>query len=134
MIKQTILAASLTLSAPAFADPLPLPAGYPYLLGHSCGGVHLNSYVTGFTASGNISGEVYASTRCGMSGRGGGYRTTLYSRWTHIEWLVGGGYVLTIDDTVPPHNPALIFTDAAGNVASTVCTASQCRADLVLAP
>ena len=48
---------------------LPLPAAYPTLLGASCGGVHVASYVTGFDKNGYIRGEVYARTRCGGSGR-----------------------------------------------------------------
>src|SRR4051794_16268758 len=38
-------------------------------------------------------GDVYVQTRCGGSGRGGGYMVTTYSAWLAAEWDFGGGLV-----------------------------------------
>ena len=56
------------------------------LLGHSCGGIQEETFVTGFAPSGYPQGNAYLSTRCGGSGRGGGYKTTTYSAWASVEW------------------------------------------------
>jgi hypothetical protein len=56
------------------------------LLGHSCGGIQERVYATGFAASGLPAGDVYMQTRCGGSGRGGGYKTTTYSAWASVTW------------------------------------------------
>jgi hypothetical protein len=123
-MKRTIIFLALVFAGMAFAGTtnLPLPAGYPALLGVSCGGVHVASYVTGFDVNGNITGEVYAWTRCGASGRGGGYHSKVYESWHSITWGIDGGwYVLapTYDGAIP--NPAWIETDAFGNTISNAC-------------
>ncbi len=56
------------------------------LLGHSCGGIQERVYATGFAANGFPAGDVYMQTRCGGSGRGGGYKTTTYSAWAGVTW------------------------------------------------
>jgi hypothetical protein len=56
------------------------------ILGHSCGGIQEHAYATGFGAGGYPAGEVYMQTRCGGSGRGGGYKTTTYSAWAAVTW------------------------------------------------
>ena len=57
------------------------------VLGHSCGGIQEEAFATGFdTTSGFPTGDVYLSTRCGGSGRGGGYHTTTYSAWVGAAW------------------------------------------------
>jgi hypothetical protein len=56
------------------------------ILGHSCGGIQEESLATGFAPSGYPQGDVHLSTRCGGSGRGGGYKTTTYSAWAAVEW------------------------------------------------
>jgi hypothetical protein len=57
------------------------------MLGHSCGGIQEQAFTTGFDlASGYPAGDVYLQTRCGGSGRGGGYKTTTYSVWTAVTW------------------------------------------------
>jgi hypothetical protein len=57
------------------------------ILGHSCGGVQEQAFATGFDlASGYPAGDVYLQTRCGGSGRGGGYKTTTYSAWVGVGW------------------------------------------------
>ncbi len=62
--------ASLVLSQPtAFS-----------VLGRSCGGIQEQAFSTGFdVTTGYPVGDVYLQTRCGGSGRGGGYHTTTYS-------------------------------------------------------
>jgi hypothetical protein len=62
------------------------------LLGRSCGGVQEQAFATGFDAiSGYPTGDVYLQTRCGGSGRGGGYKTTTYSAWAAATWDFFGG-------------------------------------------
>ena len=56
------------------------------VLGHSCGGIQEESFVTGFAPSGYPSGVVHLQTRCGGSGRGGGYKTTTYTGSADVEW------------------------------------------------
>ena len=87
---------------------------YPYL-GVSCGGVLTSTYVTGFDANGNIRGEVYAQTRCGVSGRGGGYQETQYESWHSILWDIEGAVIETLayDGVVP--DPNFSAMDANGN-------------------
>jgi hypothetical protein len=56
------------------------------ILGRSCGGIQEKSYATGFAGNGYPAGDVYMQTRCGGSGRGGGYKTTTYSAWATATW------------------------------------------------
>ena len=100
---------------------LPLPAAYPTLLGASCGGVHVASYVTGFDENGYIHGEVYAWTRCGGSGRGGGYQSQTYQAWHTIVWDLHQNYKLLPYDNVVP-DPAFTATDAYGNSILDTCS------------
>ena len=74
----------------AFAAPVPLnlPQATAFsILGASCGGIQETSSATGFDgATGYPTGVVQMSTRCGGSGRGGGYQTTLYSASANVTW------------------------------------------------
>jgi hypothetical protein len=56
------------------------------VLGHSCGGIQEESFATGFAPSGYPQGIVNLSTRCGGSGRGGGYKTTTYTASASVVW------------------------------------------------
>ena len=57
------------------------------ILGHSCGGIQEKAYATGFGGPhGRPTGDVYMQTRCGGSGRGGGYHVTTYSAWASVVW------------------------------------------------
>jgi hypothetical protein len=58
------------------------------LVGHSCGGIQEQVYATGFGAApgGYPEGDVYLSTRCGGSGRGGGYKVTEYKGAASVVW------------------------------------------------
>ena len=60
------------------------------MLGHSCGGIHEQAFATGFDSSGYPTGDVYLQTRCGGSGRGGGYHVTTYSAWAAVTWDFSG--------------------------------------------
>ncbi len=83
------LAGLLAASAAQAAGPyqLVLDQGSAFsILGHSCGGIQEESFATGFGVSGYPEGDVHLSTRCGGSGRGGGYKTTTYSAWASVVW------------------------------------------------
>jgi len=77
----------LAPSAGATTTSLVLGQGEAFsILGHSCGGIQEQVYATGFGADGFPTGDVYMQTRCGGSGRGGGYKTTTYSAWATVVW------------------------------------------------
>lgn len=101
------------------AAPLALvvPQGTAFsFLGHSCGGIQEQSFVTGFDAGGYPTGDVYLQTRCGGSGRGGGYHVTTYSRWVSATWDFSGAVRLTAALTAAPLvSPTFSATDANGD-------------------
>lgn len=104
------------LAGTATAGNLPLPAGYPALLGYSCGGVHTTWAIAGFDASGNVKGEVLATTSCSSGGRGA--RPTLHTAYHTLTWDLYGGYI------VHPYDGgsmvSTVATDAYGNMAQVV--------------
>ena len=115
----TIAGTIVGLATPAGASdtPLVLDQGTAFsYLGHSCGGIQEKTYATGFDpASGFPTGDVYASTSCGGSGRGGGYHSTTYSAWIAVTWDYAGSVVSTaLAGTVNP-DPSLVFYDGYGN-------------------
>jgi hypothetical protein len=87
------------------------------ILGHSCGGIQEQAYATGFdTASGYPVGDVYLSTRCGGSGRGGGYHTTTYSAWVAVTWDWSGTALSTTKlSTAPSVDPNFSAFDSHGD-------------------
>lgn len=88
------------------------------VLGHSCGGIQEQALATGFDAtSGYPTGDVYLQTRCGGSGRGGGYRTTTYSAWVGAAWDYTGALVSSAVLAGAPTNVDPTFTaiDSFGN-------------------
>src|SRR6478735_12576697 len=91
----TVLIALGAVSAAGAASStsLLLPQSTAFsLLGHSCGGIQEQAFATGFDGvSGYPTGDVYVQTRCGGSGRGGGYKTTTYSAWAGVTWDWFGG-------------------------------------------
>ena len=95
---------------------LPQSAAFS-VLGRSCGGIQEQTYATGFdSASGYPTGDVYLSTRCGGSGRGGGYHTTTYSAWAGATW----DFTATLTSygalpSAPAVDPAFSAFDANGN-------------------
>jgi hypothetical protein len=72
-------------AASATSLALNQPAAFS-ILGRSCGGIQEQVYATGFAPSGYPAGDVYLQTRCGGSGRGGGYKSTTYSAWATANW------------------------------------------------
>jgi len=112
------LAALASGPASATATSLVLPQGAAFsILGHSCGGIQEKAYATGFdAASGYPMGDVYLSTSCGGSGRGGGYHTTTYSAWAAVTW----DYTATVVSFgalsgAPSVNPTFSAFDQYGN-------------------
>ena len=99
-------------------DPAPAAAVAAFgVLGRSCGGIQEQAFATGFDAtSGYPTGDVYVQTRCGGSGRGGGYHTTTYSAWVGVAWDYTGAVVsFSTLSSVPVTDPVLASFDAAGN-------------------
>ncbi len=85
------------------------------ILGHWCGGIREEAYVTGFDpVSGFLSGDVYLSTTCSTGGRGSPPAT--FKAWAAVTWDFGGNVIssttLSNGATV---NPTFIATDAYGN-------------------
>jgi hypothetical protein len=104
----------------AAAAPVPLLLSQSTafsVLGRSCGGIQEKGYATGFDAtSGYPAGDVYLSTRCGGSGRGGGYHTTTYSAWVGVSWDFTAAVIsYTRLSAAPAVDPAFSAFDANGN-------------------
>jgi hypothetical protein len=90
-----LLVAGFVAPAPAqTATPISLlvPQSTAFsVLGRSCGGIQEQVLATGFDpVTGNPVADVYLQTRCGGSGRGGGYKTTTYSAWLEVAWNLDG--------------------------------------------
>ena len=88
------------------------------VLGHSCGGIQEQAFATGFDATtGYPTGDVHLQTRCGGSGRGGGYHTTTYAAWVGVTWDFTAAIVSSSVLSTAPTNidPALSVLDANGN-------------------
>ncbi len=113
-----ILGVAGASTASAAPVALWLPQGTAFaILGHSCGGIQEHVFATGFNpTSGWPTGDVFIQTRCGGSGRGGGYHTTTYSAWVGVTWDFAGN-VLSAGRlaTAPAVNPTLTVTDAFGD-------------------
>ncbi len=104
------------------------------LLAVSCGGVHTSTYVTGFAPDGNVTGEVYAWTRCGSSGRGGGYKSRLYQSWHSLTWdLMGQAVETHAWDGVTP-DAAFTATDEMGDAIGTTTTATGATIGVLVTP
>ena len=95
---------------------LPQSAAFA-VLGASCGGIQETAYATGFDgASGYPTGDVYLSTRCGGSGRGGGYHTTTYTAWAGVSWDFAGAVVSSARlSAAPAVDPTFSAFDTHGN-------------------
>lgn len=88
------------------------------ILGRSCGGIQEQAYATGFQpVTGYPAGDVYIQTRCGGSGRGGGYHSTIYSAWVGATWNFSGNLVSSAKlQSAPAVNPAFSATDKFGDL------------------
>lgn len=119
-------AASLRLSqAAAFA-----------ILGASCGGIQEQAYTTGFDpVSGLPTGDVYLQTRCGGSGRGGGYHTTTHSAWVDVTWDFTGTVVSSARlAAAPTVDATLTATDAYGDSLQNISAAAYLVVPVPSAP
>jgi hypothetical protein len=104
----------------AAAAPIPLTVSQAIafsVVGRSCGGIQEQSVATGFDAtSGFATADVYLQTRCGGSGRGGGYHVTTYSAWITATWDFTGAVVAWSVGSAPASiDPSFSATDASGN-------------------
>lgn len=105
-----------TANAAPLSLLLPQSTAFGYL-GHSCGGIQEKAYATGFdSATGYPNGDVYIQTRCGGSGRGGGYKVTTYSAWVAASWNFIGGLLSSSKlAAAPTVNSTFFATDAYGD-------------------
>jgi hypothetical protein len=132
-------ARSLTLlpgtNTPAASLLLPQSAAFA-ILGHSCGGIQEKSYATGFdSVSGVPTGDVYVQTRCGGSGRGGGYHTTTYSAWVGATWDFSGTLISSAKlAATPTFAPTLTATDLYGDSLYNVNNAAYLVVPVPAAP
>ncbi len=85
------------------------------ILGHWCGGIQEKVYATGWHATtGDPVGDVFMSTRCGGTGRGGG--STTYSAWAGVTWGFDGSTVsYSLLSATPTVNPTFSASDAHGD-------------------
>ena len=100
------------------AISLLLPQGAAFsVLGHSCGGIQEQAFATGFdSTTGYPTGNVYLSTRCGGSGRGGGYHITTYSAWVDATWDFTGALISYVRlSGAPSVDPTFTAFDQFGN-------------------
>ena len=113
-----LLATAVPSASAATPIALVLPQANAFsILGHSCGGIQEAAYATGFgTIGGYPVGDVYMSTRCGGSGRGGGYHTTTYAAWASVTWDFTGAVVSDAAlSGAPTVNATFSATDQFGN-------------------
>jgi hypothetical protein len=120
LVLVTLLVGTAGFAAPSEAAPIQLALSQSAafaILGHSCGGIQEQVFATGFDSStGNPEGVVYMSTRCGGSGRGGGYHTTTYSAWANVTWSFAAATLSYSTATpAPTVNPTFSAFDAHGD-------------------
>jgi hypothetical protein len=127
-----VAAVSLLLGLAAAADAanptsLTLPQSTAFsILGRSCGGIQEQAFATGFAAAdGAPTGDVYLQTRCGGSGRGGGYHVTTYSAWVGVTWDFAGTVSSYAKLTSAPAglDPSFSATDSHGDRVYNVLSA-----------
>src|SRR2546426_11678493 len=94
--KLSIAAVAMTITAlvanAATVQLQPIPDAFARL-GHSCGGIKQQIFGQGFDANSNVTGYAFAVTRCGGSGRGGGYHTTTHPTWVARTWGLSGAVI-----------------------------------------
>ena len=96
----------------AQADVLTLTSPSPYaVIGVQCGTGTTATTAIGFTADGDyITGLTSVSTRCGGSGRGGGYHTTTYSGCGITRWDLAGRLIDITSVACSAPDPTAVFT------------------------
>ncbi len=117
LVAPGLVGVSGVASATTTPIPLNLPWGTAFaILGVSCGGIQETAATTGFdTSSGYPTGEVGLSTRCGGSGRGGGYHSTTYTASADVTWDLTGTVVTYAVPASGVAVPGYSATDADGN-------------------
>ena len=95
----------------ALADTLTLASPSPYaVIGRQCGTGTTATTATGFTADGDyFTGLTSVSTRCGGSGRGGGYHTTTYSGCGITRWDLVGRLIDITSVACSAADPSAVF-------------------------
>ena len=129
IVTSCMLFAGAPISAAADTPvALTVPPGTAFaVLGHSCGGIQEQQIAFGFDAvSGDPTGFAQLSTRCGGSGRGGGYHTTTYTAWISVTWDFGANVIAYAKLAAPPPgiDPNAVYTDSHGATEYTTCTSS----------
>ncbi|MHB8241540.1 MAG: fibronectin type III domain-containing protein [Solirubrobacteraceae bacterium] len=116
-IAAVAICALMSSAAQAAPTQLVLSQGAAFsLLGHSCGGIQERVYATGFGPDGYPTGDVYMQTRCGGSGKGGGYKVTTYSAWASVAWTwFGETRSFALLQGAASENPSFSATDAYGD-------------------
>ena len=106
------------------------------ILGHSCGGIQEQVYATGFDSiTGYPTGNVYIQTRCGGSGRSGGYHVTTYSAWVAVTWNFVGNVISSAAlSNAPAVNSTFTATDAYGDIVYNAGTAAYLIVPVPAAP
>jgi PASTA domain len=112
----------LALCGAAYSNPLPMPPGYPTLLGASCGGVHVTTAIVSINDDSTISGEVYAWTRCSTGGRGS--KPRLIQAYHSITWDFFGNYLVRAYDG-GALDTRVVATDSYGNTAYSLNGVAQ---------
>ena len=119
----SVSAATPNLQQGGQARPTPLPVlGQPVtltlsqsdafaILGHSCGGIQVHPYVTGFDpVSGYPSGAVHLQTTCSLGGIGGNQIT--YTAWAGVTWDFSANVISsTALGTTPSVDPTFVDSD-----------------------
>lgn len=120
LILSTVASAVICLSLAPIASAgtplrLVLSQGAAFsVLGVSCGGIQEKVYATGFAPTGYPEGTALLETRCGGSGRGGGYKTHTYTGTAAVVWdWLGETRNFAAGST--EYNPAFEATDSHGD-------------------
>jgi hypothetical protein len=94
------------------------------ILGHSCGGIKEQAYVSGFdAASGYPTGNVYLSTTCSTGGRGSHPAT--FTAWAAATWDLAGNVVSSVALAGGPTvDPVFSATDGYRDTIYNVGTAA----------
>ena len=135
MLAMALSMAAALASGPVATAATPIPlvlsqsAAFA-ILGHSCGGIQEQSFTSGFDPlSGNPAGFVYMQTRCGGSGRGGGYHVTTYSAWAAATWnFAGASLTDTVTAAPATMDPALVAVDPHGDEVYNTVTGTNVSA------
>jgi len=104
------------------------------MLGHSCGGIKEQAYVTGFDpTSGYPTGDVCLSTTCSTGGRGSHPAT--FTAWTAVTWdFVGNVVSATTLSNAAAVDPTFTATDMYGDTVYNAGAAAYLVVPLPAAP